>query len=246
MYGYKDSNDVAPGAQGGKFGLNTGAHITKFEYNANAGAGGAAQDAIDLTIQVGEREYRKRFFPISKVYAKGDGGEITDTNSEEYKIRFKEEAELFNATISDIVKVFISEEDLKAALSTPMSSFADFARVVTRLVQQSSPSWQKVPVDVFLQYQYKPGEGKDRSYLELPSNVKHGSFVSKSFGSGWTEEKTETTLAYTRGEEQHPFKRGKWYVESPFANQIVISGGAAMNGDTGSNSGSSSQGAGGW
>ena len=134
MYGYKDSNDVAPGAQGGKFGLNTGAHITKFEYNANAGAGGAAQDALDLTIQVGEREYRKRFFPISKVYAKGDGGEITDTNSEEYKIRFKEEAELFNATVSDIVKVFVGEEDLKAALSTPMSSFADFARVVTRLV----------------------------------------------------------------------------------------------------------------
>ena len=30
MYGYQDSGDLAPGKQGGKFGLNTGAFITKF------------------------------------------------------------------------------------------------------------------------------------------------------------------------------------------------------------------------
>ena len=30
MYGYQDSGDLAPGKQGGKFGLNTGAFVTKF------------------------------------------------------------------------------------------------------------------------------------------------------------------------------------------------------------------------
>ena len=48
MYGYQDSGDLAPGKQGGKFGLNTGAFVTKFEYNANSGKDGAAGDAIDL------------------------------------------------------------------------------------------------------------------------------------------------------------------------------------------------------
>jgi len=84
MYGYQDSSEVASGSGGGKFGLNSGVFITKFEYNPNAGAGGAAGDGIDLTVQVGEKEYRKRFFPVSKVYAPKGGGEITDTNSEEY------------------------------------------------------------------------------------------------------------------------------------------------------------------
>ena len=56
MYGYQDSGDLAPGKQGGKFGLNTGAFVTKFEYNANSGKDGAAGDAIDFTVQVGERE----------------------------------------------------------------------------------------------------------------------------------------------------------------------------------------------
>ena len=83
MYGYQNSEDLAPGKQDGRFGLNTGAFVTKFEYNPNAGSDGAAGDAIDFTVQIGEREYRHRFFPITKVF--GKDGEITDTKSEEYK-----------------------------------------------------------------------------------------------------------------------------------------------------------------
>lgn len=137
MYGYQESGDLTPGKQGGKFGLNTGAFITKFELNENAGKDGAAADAIDFTVQVGEREFRHRFFPISKVFAKG-GGEITDTNSEEYKKAMASEVAQFNAVISDIVKVFVSEEDLKLALQVPIPTFKDFAKIVTRLVQALS------------------------------------------------------------------------------------------------------------
>ncbi len=153
MYGYQDSGDLAPGKQGGKFGLNTGAFVTKFEYNPNAGSDGSAGDAIDLTIQIGEREYRHRFFPISKVFK--DGSEITDTNSQEYKDGIAKETSQLNAMLTDIVKVFVDEETLKTALATPISSFKNYAEILQRLVQ-SVPNWQKVPVDVFLQYQWKP------------------------------------------------------------------------------------------
>ena len=98
MYGYQDSGELAPGKQGGKFGLNTGAFITKFEFNSNAGKDGAAGDAIDLTVQVGEREYRHRFFPITKVFAK-EGGEITDVNSNAYKEALKKEFDQNNRDI---------------------------------------------------------------------------------------------------------------------------------------------------
>ena len=226
MYGYQESGDLTPGKQGGKFGLNTGAFITKFELNENAGKDGAAADAIDFTVQVGEREFRHRFFPISKVFAKG-GGEITDTNSEEYKKAMASEVAQFNAVISDIVKVFVSEEDLKLALQVPIPTFKDFAKIVTRLVQ-ATPNWQKKPVDVFLQYQWAPSGDNDKTYLELPKNVKQGVFIVPSEGEGFKEERTSTHLKYVKDDgTEHPFKRGEWFVNSAFANQINLASPAA-------------------
>lgn len=226
MYGYQESGDLTPGKQGGKFGLNTGAFITKFELNENAGKDGAAADAIDFTVQVGEREFRHRFFPISKVFAKG-GGEITDTNSEEYKKAMASEVAQFNAVISDIVKVFVSEEDLKLALQVPIPTFKDFAKIVTRLVQ-ATPNWQKKPVDVFLQYQWAPSGDNDKTYLELPKNVKQGVFIVPSEGEGFKEERTSTHLKYVKDDgTEHPFKRGEWFVNSDFAKETNLASPAA-------------------
>lgn len=226
MYGYQDSGDLAPGKQGGKFGLNTGAFITKFEFNPNAGKDGAAGDAIDLTVQVGEREYRHRFFPITKVFAK-EGGEITDVSSDAYKEALKKELDQFNAVIADVVACFIPREDLKAALATPIPTFKDYANIVTRLVQ-STPNWQKKPVDVFLQYQWAPTGDNDKTYLELPKNVKQGSFLIASQGEGFKEEKTATSLKYVKDDgTEHPFKRGEWFVNSAFANQTNLASPAA-------------------
>ena len=231
MYGYQDSGDLAPGKQGGKFGLNTGAFVTKFEFNPNAGKDNAAAEAIDFTVQVGEREYRHRFFPITKVFAK-EGGEITDVSSEAYKEAFKKELDQFNAVIGDIVACFVSREDLKTALAIPIPSFKDFANIVTRLVQ-ATPNWQKKPVDVFLQYQWSPSGDNDKTYLELPKNVKHGSFIVASEGVGFKEIKTPTSLKYVKEDgTEHTFKRGEWFLESAFANQVNLTGAASMNSTT--------------
>jgi len=223
MYGYTDSESLAPGKQGGKFGLNTGAYVTKFEYNPNAGAGGAQQDAIDFTVQVGEREYRLRFFPVSKVYSK-EGGEITDTGSDAYKEAMKKETAQLSATLSDIVKCFVDEGTLKTALATPIASFKNYAEILQRLVQ-SAPAWQSTPVDVFLQYQWKPSGDNDKTYLELPKNVKHGIFITKSLGEGYKEVRTPTSLSYVNEiGDKHPFKRGEWFLGSAYANPVDLSG----------------------
>ena len=241
-YGYQETDELV-GKQGGKFGLNTGVNITKFEYNANAGSDGAAQDAIDLTVQVGEREYRHRFFPITKAWAK-EGGEITDKNSPEYKDSINKQVALLNGTLTDIVKCFVGEEALKAALASPITSFKSYAEILQRLVQ-SVPKWQEVPVDVFLQYQWKPSGENDKTYLELPKDVKQGTFICKSLGSGFKEDRTETHLRYTKEDGTvHTFKRTEWFVKSAYANQTNLSGGD--NTSASASTSMNSAGQGGW
>lgn len=236
MYGYQDSNEVAPGSSGGKFGLNSQVFVTKFEHNPNAGAGGAAQDAIDLTVQVGEREYRKRFFPVSKVYAPKGGGEITDTNSQEYKDGLKKEVALLNGALTDVVRCFVSEEDLKAALTTPIASFKDYAEVLQRLVT-STPNWNTIPVDVFLCYQWTISGDNEITYLELPKNVKHGSFIVKSQGAGF-KPVAGGSIKYTNevGTE-HPFKRSEWFATSAFGKQTDLNPTPQAGGAGGTDSG---------
>lgn len=238
MYGYQDSESVTPGKQGGKFGLNVG-RITKFEYNPNAGKDGAEQDALDVTVQIGEREYMQRFFPITKVFGK-EGGELTDTTTEEYKEEHVKAVNMLNATLVSIVESFVSSEDVKTALASPISNFKDFAQILERLVK-SVPNWDKQDVDVFLQYQWSPKGENDKTYLELPKNIKHGVYVVRSQGTGFVEDRTDTHLKYVNSEGiTHPFKRNEWFVQNAFANQKSLnntSSGEAITGNTGGASG---------
>lgn len=218
MYGFEETTS---NVSGGKFGLNSGVFITKFEYNALGGANGAEQDCIDLTVQVDEKEYRTRFYPVSKVYGK-EGGELTDKNSEDYKEAHKVAIQDLNARLTQVAKCFVSVEDIKAAFATPIANFKDYATILERLVK-SVPNWDKVPVDVFLEYQWKPSQGQTRTYLQLPKKIKHGDFICKSKGSGFVENQTGS-LKYVNSEGiQHLFKRSEWYMDSPFANAFIES-----------------------
>lgn len=224
MYGFQESAEVGPGKEGGKFGLNVGI-VTKFEYNPLSGAGKTAGDAIDITVQVGEKEFMKRFFPVGKVYAKKGGGELTDVTSDAYKAAYKEAMDLFNATLTDIVLVFVEKADLMAALAHPIADFKAYASLLQRLVQSSPAFIAKAPVDIFLEYQSKPSGENTRTFLQLPKDVKHGQWICKHQGPGFVEDKSTTHVRYNLGEVAHPFKRGEWYMQSTFANVINLGNG---------------------
>ena len=120
-----------------------------------------------------------------------------------------------------------------------INSFKNYAEILQRLVQ-GTPNWQKQPVDVFLQYQWKPSGDNDKTYLELPKNVKQGIFITKSLGEGFTEDRTATHLRYVTAEGlAHPFKRGEWFLNSAYAKQTDLSGGSDAAQTTMSTSGES-------
>lgn len=218
MYGFTNSQELATDAQGGKFGKNTGALVTKFEFNPNGGLDGAAQECIDFTVEIEGREFRRRYFPVTKVFSP-ENGELTDPNSQEYKEEMKKAVNNLNAALSDIVSCFVDIEVIKENLSTPISSFKEFAQILERLVK-SNPNWDKTPVDIFLQYQWSPRGNQDRTYLEIPSEraVKHGAWICKSLGDSYVKIEG-ASLKYKNAEgEEHPFKRSEWFMTSNFAN----------------------------
>lgn len=237
MYGYESSENLAAGNGNSsiKFGLNSGAVLTKFEYNANAGAEGAAQDAVDITVNVNGKEFRQRFFPIVKVWREGRDangvqlqGEITDTTSDEYKEAFARDVKRLNAILTDYAKCFVSEEQLQAALSTPITGFKDFVLILERLIK-ANPEWDKQSLDVFLQYQWEPRGDNDKTYLELPGTgskpkaIKQGKFVCKTPEGTYVQDPLSTGIKYTTSEGiEHPFVRTAWFKESDYAKPTIV------------------------
>lgn len=251
MYGYENTEDLTGGNGGAsmKFGLNQGAVLTKFEYNPNAGKEGAAQDAIDITVNLKGKEFRQRFFPISKVFREGRDangvqlqGEITDTTSDEYKEAIGRDKKRLSAILTDYVKCFVSTEQLQGALSVPISGFKDYVQILERLVK-SNPEWDKLTLDVFLQYQWQPRGDNEKTYLELPATnaktkaIKQGTFVCKSIEGTFIQDPLSEGIKYTTAEGiAHPFVRNAWFKDSDFAKPTVVTGNTASAVNMGGNS----------
>ncbi len=220
-FGYVDDTDESlKSKSGGNFGLNTPVFLTKFELNANAGADGALQDALDVTVQVEDREYRSRTYPITKVYDK-DGNEITDKTSPEYVAEYNKEWKQKNAVITHILKCFVSEDVIKQALATPLNSFGDFINVVVALLPAD---FNKKPLDVFLEYQWNIPDGEDKTYLQLPRNMKGGYFLCPSVtpAGAWSKVVDDNGLRYVDANgAEHPFTRDKNFMSGNKANQQI-------------------------
>ena len=228
---------------GGKFGLNTG-FITKLEYNPNAGKDGAAADAIDIVFLVGEKEFPNRIYDVTKVYDK-DGNEITDSNDVEFIKGYNALVTQNMAVVLHALKaVGVTQEMYEAAVKTPPTTFADWARIVTGL---APANFDKKPVDGFLEYQWSIKGDNDRTYLQLPKNMKGGRFLCASIPGTWKEENSwvETKdgvespyegLRYVNESgEVHLFERNSSYMESPKANQQIEGQAAAATAVVGTN-----------
>tara|TARA_R110000796_G_scaffold118353_2_gene231962 strand:- start:15007 stop:15819 length:813 start_codon:yes stop_codon:yes gene_type:complete len=217
---------------GGKFGLNHG-FITKLEHNALAGKDNTAGDAVDITFMVGEKEFRRRIYDVTRVYD-NKGEQIEDEDSPEFIKGYNENMKQGMAVIVHAIKaVGVTQEQINTALRTPPTSFAGWASVVTGLIPESFAS---VMVDGFLEYQWKIADDRDRTFLELPKNMKGGRFLSPSLVSSgpWVEQnswedtdkdglvKAGSGLRYvdTAG-SVHLFSRDSSYIESPKGTQQI-------------------------
>lgn len=217
---------------GGVFGINQG-FLTKIEFNPNAGKDGSAGDAVDITFLVGEREFRRRIYNVTRVYD-NNSNQLTDENDPEFiKIYNANMAQAMAVIVHTIKATGVTQQDIDTALATPPSNFADWAKIVTALVPVD---FDKKPIDGFLEYQWTIADDQDKTYLELPKNMKGGRFLAPSVkpaGSWkveneWTEDdgegnvKTMTGLRYVDNNNvAHTFVRSQNYMESNKAIQQI-------------------------
>lgn len=220
-FGFQDDGDKAlQSKSSGKFGLNLG-RITKFEYNPNSGKDGSTGDGFDITVEVGDRKYMQKIFAITKVFGK-DNTEITDQTDPQYITNFNNNMTQMKAVFTHFLKVFRTEAELKMAFQNPPASFADYFKLIESLKPDNFAS---IPVDVFLEYQWKIKGDNTRTFLQLPQNMKGGYFIGKALPAtgSWSEERDEKeSLIYKDGAgNTHPFNRSKDYLESPKGYQQI-------------------------
>lgn len=158
MYGYND-NESGSALQ---FGLNK-AVMTKFEYNPNGGKDGAAQECLDISFEVNGVTKSYRQFPVTKAYDKGV--EITDPKHPAMKKEFNS----FNAKLTQLMKCFVTEEELKSAMMN-ITSFKSFCSALADVLPSN---YSEVELDIFCQYQYQAKEDKPK-FVEIPKDVKQG------------------------------------------------------------------------
>jgi hypothetical protein len=206
-WGFQNDNDESlKTKQGGKFGLNA-SFITKFEYNGLAGKDETAADAIDITVKVGEKEYRSRIYDITGDLFKGDSK--LSPGEEGYAELYNAEKKQREAVVIHTVKAFGTTEDqIKAALQN--GNVVDFKSWAIAMCGTKPADFATKPVDSFLEYQWNIQEGNERTFLQLPKNMKGGRFLTPHVApvGAWEEVNDAEGLRYVdSAKNEHPFSR---------------------------------------
>jgi len=226
-YGYVDDQDLSlrsPEGGQAKFGLNTG-HIEKMAYNPNAGKGGTPMEALEIHANVDGRAYKRLLFPVDRAFD-AKGNVITDERDPLYQKKVLEGTRQNSALAHHVAKaVGVTDAQIRKALTTPPASFRDWAEKIIALLPQD---YGLRPVDIFLEYQWAPREGQDRTWPEFPRNLKGGSVCVPAVApvGSWEEQRTWTETVNGRSVEMqglryvdragniHPFARTKTFMES--------------------------------
>jgi hypothetical protein len=225
-YGYQDdTSESLQTKSGGKFGLNQNAFLTKFEFQPKTDKSG---NSIAVSVKVGDRDYMAWLSEVTRVYD-NDNNEISDVNSDEYIKGYNDQQIQLGAVVAHYLKAFVDEAAIKTALDTAKpQSFTDWANVMTTLLPAG---FHKMPIDIALQYQWKIKGDNNRTFLELPKNMKGGYFICKAQIGVYTEDRSGGKLVYKNNAGlEHPFTRGESFMNSAKANQQIENEGDSGNG----------------
>lgn len=186
----EDKSIVASGSSV-KFGLNSKVFLTRFEYTTKTGKGGSeGNPAVIIEFDINGTNKNTRIYDITaegaKIYSRTTGAEILDKKSEEYQKELSRKAAEIKGVFTHFLKASgKSEENIKAAYAKA-TDFKSLAQIVEAGMKETIT--KRVPLDLFMQYQYKIQGTADKTYPEIPTSVVFGAFVTPHMEGNWKEE----------------------------------------------------------
>lgn len=169
-----EDESLAGKSQGGKFGLNTG-FFSVIELVTNAGKDKSPGIAVDVNVIIGEREYRRRLYDITgDLYGKGNVklSKTDEGYNEVYEDAMKQ---LMGVIVHAVKAVGVTQQAIDTILANGANNYEDWSKKVLSLLPAD---YQKRPIDFFLEYQWNIADDQDKTYPELPKNMKGGRFLS--------------------------------------------------------------------
>lgn len=231
IFGFNDTDESLKGKSGGgKFGLNTGT-ISLLAFTDKAGKDGAPGNAVDIHFKIGDREYRRRLFDSTGQTLNGKKNTKVAPGEEGYDDLYFEDMGTKIAVIKHALKaVGVTQEMIdKVSATLDPTKITEGLQTLLSLVPAD---YQNKPVDAFLEYQWNIAEGQDKTYPELPKNMKGGRFLSPSVKptGQWNEVINEDGLTYVDDAGNvHPFDRNASFMESNKAVQQFADGSGSTN-----------------
>jgi len=216
MFGAESSDDNNKALKGGggfgKFGLNQNARITKLEINNSN-----SWKALDINVQAGGKKIMGRFFVPTTVWCNEAKARVPVT-TKDHEALFVKDMNQFTGHVTHIVKALgVKQEQIVAALKNPPTNVLDWMGIMLSLVPANS---SEIPVDVFLQWQYKIGKDSTITFLELPGNMKTGKWITPARPGTFVELITTESLTYVNDSDKtHDIERDSKFFESPCYEQ---------------------------
>ena len=201
--------------------------MSLLQFNPNAGKDGSPSDAFDIHINIDGRDYKRRLYDVTRVFD-NKGNELQPTDPEYNKI-YSDNMNQILAVISHVCRaVGVTKQMQDNAFQQPVSSFAEWCQRMVALANQVN--YQSKDIDIFLEWQWNISPGADRKFLEIPKNMKGGSFICPSHPvvKKWT---AETSWIDSNGRDIkglrykddggniHPFVRNAAYMNSNKAKE---------------------------
>jgi len=220
LFAIDDNDKSLQEPQGGHFGLNTG-YIIKFEFNPNGGKDNTPANAVDIHIKVKDKEYRRRLFePTDTLFA---GGKQVSKGEPEYEDAYVSDLSHKIAVIKHTLKALgVSDEVIKNTSNTLGN--VSIVEGLQKLVALAPANYKEKQVDIFLEYQWNIVGDNQKTYLEIPKNLKGGAFLvshnAPSKGE-WKQVSAEDGgIKYVDANGLlHPFERSANYMSSNKAKE---------------------------
>lgn len=209
--------------QGGKFGLNTNCKFSLIDFTDKAGKDNTEGNAVDINILVGDREFRRRVYdPTGKALYGKDNEQIAPGGEGYYDLLEKELTQTTAMVLHAVKATGVTQDAInRAVTATNPSTWEAYVQVLISLLPSN---YKQVDIDVFLNYQWNISEGQKTTFLELPKNMKQGSWLAISVPKAeWKEIKDDNGLMYVdKSGNKHKISKSASFMEGNFAKQQKI------------------------